>query len=134
MTTCGGTKVGLVLSLAVLAGGCGREHADRLARVGRLTAARLGAATGGARGKLADGLDAVRGALGEASADSRVTLRLRWDKMLAGADVHVSAAGPGVVRLEGTVADHDQRSRAVGLAESTEGVEQVIDALALRER
>ncbi len=114
-------------SAVLLAGGCGREDVDRLGRIGRLAAARLEQASGGPRGKLANGWAAIRGSLGETTPDSRVALRLRWDKSLAGSDLRVTSPVPGTVRLQGTLANLDQRQRAVALAETTEGVEKVLD-------
>jgi osmotically-inducible protein OsmY len=124
----------LAVGAALLAGGCGREDVDRLGRIGRKAAARLEEATGGPRGKLANGWAALRGSLADTTPDSRVQLRLRWDKSLAGADVHVSAPVSGTVRLQGRVANLDQRQRAVGLAETTQGVEKVLDELTVSER
>jgi hypothetical protein len=117
------------LGLAVLLGGCGREDVDRLGRVGRKAAARLEEATGGTRGKLANGWAALRSSLGDTTPDGRVALRLRWDKTLAGLEVTVTSAAPGTVRLHGKAASLEQRQRAVSLAETTEGVEKVLDEL-----
>ncbi len=119
------------LALVVLAAGCNRGDTARLGRVGRLAVAKLSAATGAARGRLASGLQAIRGSLSETTAESRVALRLHWDTGLAGTHLHVTSPAPGVVRLEGAVASFDQQSRAVGLAHTTEGVEQVEDALTI---
>jgi osmotically-inducible protein OsmY len=118
----------LCLALACAAAGCGKD-ADCLARVGRKSAAKVEAVTGAARAQLSDGWQAVRGSVGEATLNSRVAVRLRWDKYLAGADVRVHSPGPGVIRLQGTVADLAQRQRAVSLARSTQGVETVTDEL-----
>jgi osmotically-inducible protein OsmY len=71
----------------------------------------------------------VRGSLSETTLDSRVTTRLRWDRTLADADIHVSSPIPGTVQLEGTVPDLIRRRRAVDLAQSTQGVEKVLDKL-----
>jgi osmotically-inducible protein OsmY len=120
----------LCLALACAAAGCGKD-ADCLARVGKKSAAKVEAMTGGARARLSDGWQAVRGSVGEATLNSRVAVRLRWDKDLAGADLHVHSPRPGVIRLEGTVADLPQRQRAVALARSTQGVENVEDLLTL---
>ncbi len=117
------------LALMILAAGCSRADTARLGRVGQLTVAKLAAATGSARGRLASGLQAIRGSLSETTPESRVALRLRWDRLLAGTHLRVSSPSPGVVRLEGTYSNFDQRSRAVGLAHTTEGVEEVVDAL-----
>ena len=118
----------LCLALACAAAGCGQD-ADCLARLAKKSAARLDAMTGGARARLTDGWQAVRGSVGEATLNSRVAVRLRWDKDLAGADIQVHSPGPGVIRLQGTVADLRQRQRAVALAQSTQGVEAVTDEL-----
>ena len=124
-------RVWLGLGLAGWACGCNSQDADRLAQVGRVAAARVERLTGGARGKLAGGWQAVRGSLSEATLDSRVATRLRWDQALADADIQVAAQGRGVVQLQGTVANPEQRRRAVELAQTTLGVEQVLDALTL---
>jgi osmotically-inducible protein OsmY len=118
----------LCLALACAAAGCGKDS-DCLARVGRKSAAKVEAMTGAARARLSDGWQAVRGSVGEATLNSRVAVRLRWDKDLAGADIQVHSPGPGVIRLQGTVADLPQRQRAVALARSTQGVEAVTDEL-----
>jgi osmotically-inducible protein OsmY len=124
----------LMLGMALLVTGCGREDIDRLGRVGNKAAAKLEAMTGGARGKLVNGLVALRGSLSETTLDSRVALRLRWDKALAGIDFEVALVTPGVVRLRGTVADEEQRRKAIGIAQDTEGVEKVVDELKLAAR
>jgi osmotically-inducible protein OsmY len=121
------------LGLTLLMCGCCAQDADCLARVGRKTAARFDGLTGGARGKLSDGVQAVRAAWGETALDSRVMLRLRWDKTLADADIQVSTTGPGVIQLSGAVADAAQKSRAAELARATQGVEEVNDGLEVKE-
>jgi osmotically-inducible protein OsmY len=120
-------RLGLVV--LVCSAGCGREDADRLARVGHKAAEKFEDVTAGAQAKLANGWKAVRGSLGEATTDSRVALRLSWDKSLAGAGIRVSSQQPGVVHLHGSVADVEQQRRAVNLAETTQGVEKVVDEL-----
>jgi osmotically-inducible protein OsmY len=115
------------LGVAVLSCGCGKD-ADRLARVCGLAAAKFEAMTGGARAKLTNGLQAARG---ETGLDSRVATRLRWDKAMDGADVHVYLAD-GAVQLEGTVVNAEQQKRAVELAMATTGVEKVESKLKVR--
>jgi osmotically-inducible protein OsmY len=130
----GGWKRRSWLALAVpvvLAAGCSRDVTDRLGRIGRLTVAKLDAATGGARSRLASGWQAMRGSLADTTAESRVILRLQWDQALAGTRLRVTAPAPGVIRLEGAVATFDQQRRAVDLAYTTEGVTEVEDALTL---
>ena len=119
---------GLILGSALTICGCS-EDADRLARVFQKTAAKFDGVTEGLREKLHNGWGAVRGSVSEASLDSRVALRLRWDTDMSGADVQVSLVGPGAVELTGTVADLMQRRRAVELAHTTAGVESVVDRL-----
>jgi osmotically-inducible protein OsmY len=123
-----------MLGVAVMVTGCGREDIDRLGRVGSKAAEKLEAMTGGARGKLANGLMALRGSFSEATPDSRVALRLRWDKALAGINFEVAATTPGVVRLRGVVTDEEQHRKAVGIAQETEGVEKVVDEVKVSAR
>jgi osmotically-inducible protein OsmY len=116
--------------LAVTLALCGcSDDADRLARVCRKTAAKFDGVTEGMRDKLHNGWGAVRGSVSEASLDSRVALRLRWDKDMNEADVQVRLVGPGAVELIGAVTDLSQRRRAVELAQTTAGVETVLDHL-----
>ena len=117
-----------VFSLAALAGGCNSDDAGRLARVGRKVVAKVEALTGNADSKLTKGLQALRGEWDEAPVDGRVAARLRWDKELADAQIEVFSEG-GVLKLRGTVHDLAQRRRAVELAESTAGVQQIVDIL-----
>lgn len=121
-------RTGLLLGLALSICGCSQD-ADRLARVVHKTSAKFNGLTEGLRDKLHNGWGAVRSSVSETSLDSRVGLRLRWDSDMTGADVQVRLAGPGVVELTGVVADLAQRRRAVELAETTTGVESVLDHL-----
>lgn len=124
---------GLLTLLLGSGAGCNRQDAERLERVGRTTAGSLSKLAGGPHGALATSLDAMRGAWGRSTIDSRVATRLEWDKDLASLDLHVTVTGKGVVRLEGKVNNDRQRRRAVSLAASTLGVDQVDDALSLQE-
>jgi len=122
-------KFGSGLFLAsLLACACNNDDADRLARVGRKTAEKVDEVSGGAPGKLANGLQVMRADLDEVGLDSRVAARLRWDKTLADAAIQVRARG-SAIELSGRVADLSQRRRAVELAESTAGVDKVKDEL-----
>ena len=117
--------------LALLICGCGGQDVDRVGRICTLTTAKVEDMAGGSHGKLANGWQAMCGALSDTTPEARVAVRLHWDKQLADADIQVQAAGPGVVRLQGTVADATQHQRANELAESTQGVEQVVNELVL---
>ncbi len=84
--------------------------------------------TAGAEGKFSKAWQALRGGWNEDALDARVSQRLRWDKSLADSPIQVNVSA-NVVKLTGNVTDLAQRRRAVELAESTVGVEKVIDAL-----
>ena len=111
--------------------GCGGEDVDRLGRICTMATAKVEDAAGGSHGKLANGWQAMCGAISDTTPEARVAVRLHWDKALADADIQVQAAGPGAVRLQGTVADAAQQQRAKELAESTQGVEQVVNELVI---
>jgi hypothetical protein len=119
---------GPLLALAAVAGGCNQEDADRMARVGRKLTTRAEALTGDQDGGLKKGWQAVRNGWQETTLAGRVAARLRWDKKLVNSQIQTSAAG-NVVQLKGAVHDLEQRRRALDLAESTTGVEKVMDAL-----
>src|SRR4051812_44268520 len=90
-------------ALALLVCGCGGQDVDRLGRFCSMTAAKFNDMVGGSHGKLANGWDAVCGAISETTPDARVAVRLRWDKALTNADIQVQPVGPGVIRLQGNV-------------------------------
>src|SRR5262249_56493355 len=115
--------------LGLLAAGCDGQDADRLARIGRMVADKLQAQAGADSGRGPDGLQSIRGGLGEFALDAKVSARLRWDQQLEGAAIQVGAVGGGAVKLSGTVPDFQSRQRAVQLAGSTTGVGKVIDDL-----
>jgi osmotically-inducible protein OsmY len=121
---------GLTLMGILMVCGCG-DDVDRLGRVFERTAAKFEGATESLRDKLRNGCGAVNGAVNETSLDSRVALRLHWDKDLDGVEVQVHLAGPNAVELTGLVTDLKQQRRAVELAQSTSGVERVLDRLTL---
>jgi len=156
------TLNGLIVLLAVLDSGCGRDDTDRLARIGQKTAARCEAATAGLRNKVAAGVDAAKAILPEPTGpqttepatpkpaapaptpapaasvastpiDARVLWRIRWDKSLAGADIQVQSPSNGVVEVRGIVNDLTRQRRAIELAETTEGVEKVLSELGLKQ-
>jgi hypothetical protein len=118
-------------ALALLICGCGGQDVDGLGRIASMTAGKFNEMVGGPHGKLANGWDAVCGAISEATPDARVAVRLRWDKALVNADIQVQSAGPGVIRLQGNVIDSVQQERAGELAEATQGVEQVVNELVI---
>src|SRR5205823_14092575 len=123
----------LVGLFALVLAGCSDQDTERLARVGQKVAGKIHGMAGGADTNLAIGLQAMRANWSDASLENRVSARLRWEKQLAEVRVEVKSAGNGVIELKGTVSNLQQRRRAVELAEMTEGVERVVDALELRE-
>jgi BON domain len=109
--------------------GCQDSDREQLRKIGGKLAEHLQTAAGGPDGRINSSLEALRGAAGDRTADSRVATRLRWDKAMVGAAVTVQMTKPGVVVLEGTVPSADARAYAVTLARATTGVEEVIDKL-----
>jgi osmotically-inducible protein OsmY len=97
--------------------------------VGNKSIEHLQEVSGGAQGRLGTGLEALRGSISERTPDSRVAARLRWDKELAGSAIRARMLQPGVVELQGTLGAESQRARALQVAQTTTGVEQVVDLL-----
>jgi len=118
----------IMAGLALASFGCGKD-AEHLAQVCRLTGAKLEAATGNVRARVVNGVQAARG---ETGLDSRVATRLRWDKAMADAEVHVTSPEAGLIQLDGTVVSAQQQARAVELATATLGVEKVENNLVVR--
>jgi osmotically-inducible protein OsmY len=108
--------------------GCQQKDADQLGRVARKAAEKVQAAAGGAQEPLNSGVQLMKANIDELSPESRVAVRLRWDKDLSSAPIKVKAVG-GVVELRGSVATNELKQRAVMLAKSTIGVEKVSDGL-----
>jgi len=63
--------------------------------------------------------------------EARVYARLYWDKSLADALLKIEVKDEGVIVLKGSVPTADAKHRAVELAQSTVGVNQAIDELAV---
>jgi osmotically-inducible protein OsmY len=113
----------LFLLLLQLAAGCKAKDGDLLRQVARKAGEKLQGVTTPA-GKVAS---TVRTSLCEASPAARAQTRLRWDRYLAGLDLQVRAGEPGNVVVAGKVPDAAARQRAIDLAKSTAGVENVVD-------
>jgi hypothetical protein len=120
-------KHAIGLLLLGLACGCSREDTERLGLIGQKAAGKLEGLSGGPRGKVSCSWQALRASLSDTTLDSRVCVRIRWDKLLADADIRIRVVRAGVISVQGQ-ATEVQRRRAVEIAESTLGVEQVIDA------
>jgi osmotically-inducible protein OsmY len=118
---------GALVCIACL-GGCSGEDKEHLAGVGRKVAEHLQGVGDEAGTRLARGWQAARNADDDLPLDTRLSVRLRYDKNLSGAAIAVMANG-AEVELRGKVRDAEQHRRALDLAESTTGVEKVNDAL-----
>lgn len=112
--------------LMILSLGCQARDRDTLATVCKRTGTKVSSAAGGGE-QISARWRVLRAAFAEHPA-GRVEARLRWDRYLGDAGIEAKAAGKGVVRLRGTI-DPGSRQRAVELAQSTAGVERVIDEM-----
>jgi osmotically-inducible protein OsmY len=117
----------LALFVMVLSG-CAKQDTEILTRVGRKIADKSQAATAGLRDKLPFKWSAAKS---EPSLADQIQQRLGSDKLLAGTKIDVVAHGPEV-ELKGIVDKDEQKVRAFDLAETTQGVEKVIDSLQVR--
>jgi hypothetical protein len=123
---------GPVLLLLLTAAGCSQQDADRLVCVGHKGVQRLRELTGEARDTFADELHSLGSDPLQASVAARVATRLRLERALSGSGIEVRASGADV-ELHGEVQGEPRRRRAVDLAETTVGVERVVDRLRVRE-
>ena len=123
----------LLVALSLWGTGCNRQDTECLARIGHKTVARTGALTGNFRDTLTSGWHGVCAAADETGLEGRVTTRLRWDQSLSETSISVHIKD-GAVELSGTVADLAKRRRAVALAETTTGVDKVVDLLQIPEQ
>jgi osmotically-inducible protein OsmY len=121
-----------VLTLMPLAAGCSSKDSEGLTNVCRKVKERAEDLTGGANSKLATGFRAVRGSASSSAIGCRVAVRLRWEQSLADADIRVTTTAPGVVKLEGTITDQNQRGRAIDVAKATQGVTELQDAMEVK--
>ena len=113
--------------------GCTQQDRDSLSKVGRKLVDHIEEAAGTSADPLASGIQAVRGSAASSHLDSRVVLRLRWEKELDGCTIRVRVLAPATVQLEGTIREESQRGKAVEVAKATSGVEAVEDKLKVKE-
>jgi osmotically-inducible protein OsmY len=121
----------LLSALVLLPSGCSKRDTERLACVGRRIVQKAEAMSQDTNDRLHTGWQSFRANLDETGLDARVSTRLRWDKTLEDTPIEVFAVPDNGVELKGSVANLEQRRRAVALAESTVGVERVVDSLAV---
>jgi osmotically-inducible protein OsmY len=115
----------LLVGFALVAAGCNRQDVDGLGSISRKVLER----TQSAVAPLRDNFERTLKDIGVgAGLKERVQQRLLCDKALAAATIDISVKG-AEVELRGTLKSEDQRRRAVDLAETTVGVERVVDQL-----
>ncbi|MCI0354695.1 MAG: BON domain-containing protein [Acidobacteria bacterium] len=118
----------LLLGAAALSAGCSGGDADRIARVSGKALDRATAMTENAGQRLGLALRGVKPGVDAIEVSARVSQRLKWDQVLEGTSITVHAS-ERTITLTGTVTDEVQRRRAMDLAQSTLGVEQVQESL-----
>jgi osmotically-inducible protein OsmY len=121
--------------------GCSDQDVNKISRAGDKAlqrATKMGAEAGDKMGlnlrkatkDASQKLDAVKPETDSKELSQRVLSRIKWDDMLEELNIRVRA-DKGVITLSGTVRNEMQRRRARILAESTRGVERVVDQLEL---
>lgn len=108
--------------------GCDREDVDRLGRVGQKVEEKCHAALSGTENSLTAGLEAMKSNWKDTALDTRVTLRLRWEKGMEDTALKVSVE-EGTLIIKGTVKTTGQRQTALSVAQATVGVEAVKDEI-----
>lgn len=115
-----------ILGIPLLAG-CVKQDTEILNRVARGLGQRAQESTAPLRDRFPFRIVAT----GEPSLADSVRQRLASDALLTGTTFEVAARG-GEVEVRGTVAQDEQKRRAVDLAQSTRGVENVLDRIEVR--
>jgi osmotically-inducible protein OsmY len=119
----------LALSLC----GCSEVDTERLARIWHKVGLHVQALTVGAQHRLSSGWSAFKDRSDSPAAlRDRITARLRLDKSLAESSIEIDVSG-ATVTLRGELENGAARQRAVELAQTTVGVEQVVDELGPKE-
>jgi len=121
--------LGMVLAVGIVGGTLATSKpgdAQILTNVGKVATKKIGDALPESS-KMAGPVNALRNQdfLGMSE---RVNIRIRTDKSMDGANVHVIAEGNNV-KLRGEVKNSLQRIRAVELAQTTSGVDKVTNEL-----
>lgn len=117
-------KLLLISALAaVSASGCNRQDGDRLARVGRKVTDKVQGLVP-QRSPFGTGVSLGR----NPGLEERVRERFKSDRFLAPQPIEITVEG-NTVRLKGTVELQVLKQRAGEIADSTVGVEKVIDEI-----
>ena len=118
-----------VIALAFFVVGCNRQDAECLSRMGRKVSAHAKASTGELGSKIDLGWVGMKR---EPSLQDKVQDRLRFENTLTDITFEVTVKDKQV-ELKGIVKTPSQRQRAIELADTTVGVEKVIDSIIVRE-
>jgi hypothetical protein len=118
------TATSAALIFLTVGSGCDRSDADRLARVGRKAADKFAAMVPD-RTPFGSPLSLSSGDL-----ENRVKERFRSDAFLSPIQFELAVEGTSV-RIKGAVDDDVLKRRAVEIAQTTVGVEKVIDEIAV---
>jgi hypothetical protein len=115
----------LIVAIVSVTSGCDKQDGDRLARVGRKVTQKV------------EALIPERSPFGNSiglgknpSVEDRVRERFKSDRHLALQAIEITADG-NTIHLKGTVDREVLKRRAVDIAESTIGVDKVVDELAI---
>jgi hypothetical protein len=117
-----------LFSGSLLSCGCNSRDTDRLAAFGTKLGQKMEGLLAPGSGRTIRAWHAIPVNLGDGAIDARVSARLNGDKALAEASIQVQVVG-GTAELHGKVRSEDQRRRAYELAQTTLGVEKVLDRL-----
>jgi BON domain-containing protein len=121
-------RLPFVAVLPLIFVGCDRSDADKLARVGWKVTEKVQALVPD-RTPFGGAIPGAR----QPGLQNHVRERFKLDRYLAGQPIEVTAEG-GEVRLRGQVDDEVLKRRAVETAESTVGVEKVVDEMVVTGR
>jgi hyperosmotically inducible periplasmic protein len=114
----------IVAFFVIAESGCNRSDGDRLTRVAVKLTEKIQ--------ELQPERTPLTGSFGITSSvnlDSRVRDRFKTDRYLAPLPIEIDANEGSTVRLRGSVDDAVLKQRAVEIAESTVGVEKVVDEI-----
>jgi hypothetical protein len=114
----------IAATLIVACSGCNRSDGDRLARVAGTVTQKIQ--------ELLPERTPLTGSFGldnSAGLENRVRDRFKFDRYLAPLPIEIDANDGNIVRLRGAVDDTVLKQRAIEIAESTVGVEKVVDEI-----
>lgn len=119
--------------LCLAVAGCSDADAEKLRRVGDKTYDRAASIVQQTWDELGRTLLDQQAAPVENDLNSKVQLRLKWERELMDLPITASVVGD-VVTLKGTVKTKEQKERAEILASSTVGVSKVNDEIVIAEK